>query len=142
MKIADFGVSSVLANTMAQCTSYVGTSAYLSPERINPPAGGGEYNGYASDVWSLGVTLLELALGRFPFGPPGQVADWMTLFGAIVYNDPPQAPEHFSPQFRDFISSCLQKDFNKRASISALIQHPFASMHQETAWADLRTLLQ
>ncbi|CAI5986613.1 unnamed protein product [Closterium sp. NIES-65] len=102
VKIADFGVSKELASTLAQCNSYVGTSAYLSPERINPPPGEG-YDGYLSDVWSMGLSLLELVIGRFPYVQAGQSADWMTLFGAIVFNEPPEAPGSCSPEFQDFI---------------------------------------
>ncbi|CAI5458723.1 unnamed protein product [Closterium sp. Yama58-4] len=96
VKIADFGVSKELASTLAQCNSYVGTSAYLSPERINPPPGEG-YDGYLSDVWSMGLSLLELVIGRFPYVQAGQSADWMTLFGAIVFNEPPEAPGRADP---------------------------------------------
>eukprot|EP00897_Mesotaenium_endlicherianum_P002180 jgi/Mesen1/1990/ME000147S01081 len=141
VKIADFGVSTTLDNTLAQCNSYVGTSAYLSPERINPPPAGGRYNAYAGDVWSLGLTLLELKMGRFPYLQPGQTADWMTLFGNIVYNDPPVAPEACSLAFRSFISSCLQKDPMRRPSVRQLIEHPFAQMYQEPRFTDLRCLL-
>lgn len=61
IKLCDFGVSSELVNSMAE--TFVGTSTYMSPERIS----GGQYN-VRSDVWSLGITLLELAIGYFPWG--------------------------------------------------------------------------
>lgn len=126
---------------MAHCNSYVGTSAYLSPERINPPQAGSGYDGYASDVWSFGLTLLELALGRFPYVQAGQAADWMTLFGAIVFNDPPQAPQTFSPEFRSFINACLQKEPKQRASVASLLEHPYCLKYREPQWMDLTPLL-
>ncbi|KAK7032512.1 MAP kinase kinase (MEK) [Paramarasmius palmivorus] len=60
IKLCDFGVSGELINSLAN--TFVGTSIYMSPERIQ----GGEYS-VKSDVWSLGITIVELAHGRFPF---------------------------------------------------------------------------
>ncbi|EJU03332.1 kinase-like protein [Dacryopinax primogenitus] len=60
IKLCDFGVSGELINSIAD--TFVGTSTYMSPERIQ----GAQYT-VKSDVWSLGITLIELALGRFPF---------------------------------------------------------------------------
>jgi len=60
IKLCDFGVSGELINSIAH--TFVGTSIYMSPERIQ----GAEYS-VKSDVWSLGISLIELALGRFPF---------------------------------------------------------------------------
>ncbi|CAI5991867.1 unnamed protein product [Closterium sp. NIES-64] len=141
VKIADFGVSKELASTLAQCNSYVGTSAYLSPERINPPPGEG-YDGYLSDVWSMGLSLLELVIGRFPYVQAGQSADWMTLFGAIVFNEPPEAPGSCSPEFQDFIRCCLQKEPKKRKSAAELLEHPFCQLLVgDPKWTDLKQLL-
>ncbi|KAK8865971.1 hypothetical protein IAR55_001120 [Kwoniella newhampshirensis] len=77
IKICDFGVSGELINSIAN--TFVGTSTYMSPERIQ----GAPYT-IKSDVWSLGISLIELALGRFPFsdspeaeleeGPPSPTA--------------------------------------------------------------------
>ncbi|KAG2243109.1 hypothetical protein Bca52824_095042 [Brassica carinata] len=50
---------------MDPCNSSVGTIAYMSPERINTDLNHGRYNGYAGDVWSLGVSILEFYLGGF-----------------------------------------------------------------------------
>ena len=64
VKIGDFGVSGRLADSVAKCDSWVGTVTYMSPERIS-----GEAYAFDSDVWSLGLSLLECATGRFPYPP-------------------------------------------------------------------------
>jgi serine/threonine protein kinase len=62
VKIADFGVSGHLASNVSKCVSWVGTATYMSPERIK-----GDCYSFDSDLWSLGLTLLEGALGTFPY---------------------------------------------------------------------------
>ena len=86
VKIADFGVSGELHHTLAKCASWVGTVHYMSPERIQ----GGAYS-YDSDVWSLGITLLELASGAFPYPPErnGHRLSFWDLLDAIVESPPP-----------------------------------------------------
>ncbi|KAI5683313.1 hypothetical protein M9H77_04541 [Catharanthus roseus] len=129
VKIADFGVSKIMCRTLDPCNSYVGTCAYMSPERFDPDTYGnnndGSYNGYASDIWSLGLTLLELYLGHFPYLGEGQRPDWATLMCAICFGEPPSLPESVSKEFRSFIECCLQKDSSKRWKASQLLGHPF-----------------
>ncbi|KAK2664600.1 hypothetical protein Ddye_003174 [Dipteronia dyeriana] len=125
IKISDFGVSKIMCRTLDPCNSYVGTCAYMSPERFDPDSYGGSYNGYAGDIWSLGLTLLELYLGHFPFLQPGQRPDWATLMCAICFGDPPGLPDGASEEFRSFIECCLQKESNKRWTASELLNHPF-----------------
>ncbi|KAH0455950.1 hypothetical protein IEQ34_015982 [Dendrobium chrysotoxum] len=125
IKIADFGVSKIIRRSLDPCLSYVGTSAYMSPERFDPDSYGGNYDAYAADVWSLGLTVLELHLGHFPLLPPGQRPDWATLMCAICFGEPPEMPETVSGDFRDFISRCLQKESSKRWSVEQLLAHPF-----------------
>ncbi|KAF6150010.1 hypothetical protein GIB67_036165 [Kingdonia uniflora] len=127
VKIADFGVSKIMCRTLDPCDSYVGTCAYMSPERFDPDTYGANYNGYAGDIWSLGLTLLELFMGHFPFSPPGQKVDWATLMCAICFGDTPSLPENASPEFTDFINCCLQKDSIKRWTVLQLLSHPFVS---------------
>lgn len=129
VKIADFGVSTVLAHTLAQCNSFVGTCAYMSPERFDPDGNGGEY-GYSADIWSLGLTLLECAIGRFPCLQPGEKPDWPTLMCAICLGDPPSPPNDASPEFRNFIVLCLQKDAVRRPSAEKLLTHPFVRKYE------------
>ncbi|KAL6962953.1 Mitogen-activated protein kinase kinase 9 [Sarracenia purpurea var. burkii] len=127
VKIADFGVSKIMCRTLDPCNSYVGTCAYMSPERFDPDTYGGNYNGYAGDVWSLGLTLMELYMGHFPFLPPGQRPDWATLMCAICFGEPPSLPEGVSEEFRSFLLCCLQKESGKRWTAAQLLTHPFVS---------------
>jgi serine/threonine protein kinase len=100
VKIADFGILAELANTQAKCKTFVGTALYMSPERIQSQ----EYS-YASDVWSLGLTLMTCALGKVPYetesGYWGLVAD-------ISEKPVPPMPKTFSGACRSFIACCLQ----------------------------------
>ncbi|XP_022858100.1 probable serine/threonine-protein kinase PBL7 [Olea europaea var. sylvestris] len=62
-------------------------------ERFDPNTYGGNYNGYARDIWSLGLTLLELFMGHFPYLLEGQRPDWATLMCAICIGEPPNLLE-------------------------------------------------
>ncbi|KAK3034041.1 hypothetical protein RJ639_032963 [Escallonia herrerae] len=125
VRIADFGVSKIMCRTLDACNSYVGTCAYMSPERFDPDTYGANYNGYAADIWSLGLTLMELYMGHFPFLPAGQRPDWATLMCAICFGEPPSLPEGASDEFRSFMECCLQKESGKRWTVSQLLSHPF-----------------
>ncbi|KAL5200673.1 hypothetical protein ABZP36_021876 [Zizania latifolia] len=128
VKIADFGVGRILKQTMDACNSSVGTIAYMSPERINTDLNDGAYDGYAGDIWSFGLSILEFYMGRFPFGENlGKQGDWAALMCAICYSDPPEAPATSSPEFRSFVGCCLQKNPAKRPSAAQLMQHPFVA---------------
>ncbi|GAA0173626.1 hypothetical protein Leryth_011378 [Lithospermum erythrorhizon] len=128
VKIADFGVSRILSQTMDPCNSSVGTIAYMSPERINTDLNHGQYDGYAGDIWSLGVSILEFYLGKFPFAV-GRQGDWASLMCAICMAPPPEAPGSASREFRDFIACCLQRDPPRRWTAVRLLQHPFIVMN-------------
>ncbi len=62
---------------------------------------------YADDIWSLGLTLLELYLGHFQVLPLGERPDWETLMFAICFGDSPSLPEHASEGYWSFIQCCL-----------------------------------
>ncbi|KAH1055254.1 hypothetical protein J1N35_033319 [Gossypium stocksii] len=104
VKITDFGVSAIMTSTSGLANTFVGTYNYMSPERII----GGNY-GNKSDIWSLGLVLLECATGQFPYSPPDQAAGWTNfyeLMEQIVEQPPPCAPsDRFSPEFCSFISA-------------------------------------
>jgi len=126
VKIADFGVSKILVRSLDYCNSYVGTCAYMSPERFDSEsAGGSSGDVYAGDIWSFGLMMLELLVGHFPLLPPGQRPDWATLMCAVCFGEPPRAPEGCSEEFRDFVDCCLRKDSSKRWTAPQLLGHPF-----------------
>ncbi|KAH0970751.1 hypothetical protein GBA52_022907 [Prunus armeniaca] len=130
IKITDFGVSAIKASTSEQANTFVGTFNYMSPERIV----GGNYS-YKSDIWSLGLVLLECATGQFPYLPPDQARLWDSFFelmSAIVEQPPPCAPsDQFSQEFCSFISACVQKDPKDRSSAQDLLTHPFINMYDD-----------
>jgi len=72
VKITDFGVTAGLHDSVSTCTTFVGTVTYMSPERIRNSS----YS-YAADIWSLGLTVLEFATGRFPYCVNGGLSDLM-----------------------------------------------------------------
>ena len=97
--MADFGVSGELTASLAN--TFVGTSAYMSPERIQ----GLKYS-VQCDVWSVGLTLLELITGSFPFsGEGGRPLSVFELLQLIVNeNIPTPPPGQFSREFDSFIA--------------------------------------
>ncbi|KAJ1506296.1 MAP kinase kinase (MEK) [Coelomomyces lativittatus] len=121
IKICDFGVSGEAINSVVK--TFVGTSAYMSPERIK-----GESYSVQSDVWSLGITLMELAIGRFPF-PEGDEPVQLAVFELLEYivnEEVPRLPKGiFSEPFEKFVHVCLTKDSNKRPTPSQLMHHSF-----------------
>ncbi|XP_061339948.1 mitogen-activated protein kinase kinase 9-like [Gastrolobium bilobum] len=130
IKIADFGVSKHVS--ACTCNTYVGTCAYMSPERFNPNGDEGNYNGFAADIWSFGLTLFELYVGHYPFLQPGQTPTWTNLMCAICFGDPPSLPETASPEFRSFMECCLKKESGERWTAAQLLTHPFVYKDPET----------
>lgn len=128
IKICDFGVSGNLVASIAKTN--IGCQSYMAPERIsgggiaqagaNP--GGGTYS-VQSDIWSLGLTIIECAMGRYPY-PPETYGNIFSQLSAIVDGDPPDLPQGgFSPLAHDFVRGCLNKIPKLRPTYSMLLQH-------------------
>jgi serine/threonine protein kinase len=119
IKLCDFGVASETAvNSIAD--TFVGTSTYMAPERIQ----GGAYT-VRSDVWSVGLTVMELAVGRFPFDTSDSAAGdrasagpmgILDLLQQIVHESAPKLPKSdaFPPILHDFVGKCLLKKPEER----------------------------
>lgn len=130
VKICDFGVSGNLVASIAKTN--IGCQSYMAPERISgggvPQAGANPGNGtysVQSDVWSLGLTIIECAMGRYPY-PPETYNNIFSQLSAIVDGEPPNLPtEGFSQAARDFVRSCLHKIPKLRPAYSTLLQHPW-----------------
>ncbi|KAF6095256.1 mitogen-activated protein kinase kinase 3 [Phyllostomus discolor] len=119
VKMCDFGISGYLVDSVAK-TLDAGCKPYMAPERINPELNQKGYN-VKSDVWSLGITMIEMAILRFPYG------SWGTPFQQLkqVVEEPsPQLPaDRFSPEFVDFTAQCLRKNPAERMSYLELMIH-------------------
>ncbi|TGJ82235.1 hypothetical protein E0Z10_g6520 [Xylaria hypoxylon] len=112
IKLCDFGVSGELVNSIAD--TFVGTSTYMAPERIQ-----GEKYTVKSDVWSFGLTIMELAIGKFPFAASEQLSDGdgapagiLDLLQQIVHEPAPRLPKSdaFPAILEDMIQKCLFKE--------------------------------
>uniref|UniRef100_A0ACD5WAD6 Uncharacterized protein n=1 Tax=Avena sativa TaxID=4498 RepID=A0ACD5WAD6_AVESA len=88
VKIADFGIAKVLARAGDGCIDYEGTAAYMSPERFDSERRH-DADPFAADVWGLGVTILELLMGRYPLLADGQKPTRAALICAICFREMP-----------------------------------------------------
>lgn len=119
VKLCDFGVSGNLVASKAKTN--IGCQSYMPPERI---ANKGNDNSYTvqSDVWSLGISLVETATGKFPYPESKSIFDQLT---SIVHGEPPKLPNRFSKAARDFIARCCEKLPEKRPGYNELLNHPW-----------------
>eukprot|EP00768_Dysnectes_brevis_P002146 gnl/Dysnectes_brevis/1679_a1909_1878.p1 GENE.gnl/Dysnectes_brevis/1679_a1909_1878~~gnl/Dysnectes_brevis/1679_a1909_1878.p1 ORF type:complete len:436 (+),score=131.65 gnl/Dysnectes_brevis/1679_a1909_1878:132-1439(+) len=116
IKLADFGVSAQLTSTLSKRQTAIGTPFWMAPEVIRET----KYDASA-DIWSLGITLFELMEGK----PPLSDMHPLRAMWHIPNLAPPRLGEQHSPEARDFVERCLQKDPAARASSEELMQHPF-----------------
>ncbi|KAG6636468.1 serine/threonine-protein kinase BLUS1-like isoform X2 [Carya illinoinensis] len=124
VKLADFGVSACLFDTgdrQRSRNTFVGTPCWMAPEVLQPGSG---YNSKA-DIWSFGITALELAHGHAPFSkyPP------MKVLLMTIQNAPPgldyDRDKRFSKSFKEMVAMCLVKDQTKRPTADKLLKHSF-----------------
>ncbi|CDM38350.1 hypothetical protein DTO013E5_6525 [Penicillium roqueforti] len=134
IKICDFGVSGNLVSSIAKTN--IGCQSYMAPERIS--GGGMQQSGapsagtysVQSDVWSLGLSVIECAMGRYPY-PPETFNNIFSQLHAIVHGDPPTLPEGFSEQAHAFVKACLDKNPKNRPTYNMLLRHPWLASLME-----------
>ncbi|CAA2956523.1 serine threonine- kinase fray2 [Olea europaea subsp. europaea] len=124
VKLADFGVSASMfdkGDRQRSRNTFVGTPCWMAPEVLQPGTG---YN-FKADIWSFGITALELAHGHAPFSkyPP------MKVLLMTIQNAPPgldyDRDKRFSKSFKELVAMCLVKDQTKRPTAEKLLKHSF-----------------
>eukprot|EP00818_Percolomonas_sp_WS_P001968 CAMPEP_0117447898 /NCGR_PEP_ID=MMETSP0759-20121206/7114_1 /TAXON_ID=63605 /ORGANISM="Percolomonas cosmopolitus, Strain WS" /LENGTH=500 /DNA_ID=CAMNT_0005240251 /DNA_START=196 /DNA_END=1695 /DNA_ORIENTATION=+ len=125
IKLADFGVSGELTKTISKrCQTVIGTPLWMSPELLQEE----KYDG-KTDIWSLGITCIEMAHGV----PPLHDVNPMRAIFMIPTRPAPKLDDSFSEDFKDFVYQCLQKKPAQRPTASDLLEHPFIKKAKSSA---------
>jgi mitogen-activated protein kinase kinase 1 len=119
IKLSDFGVSKEMGS-MSMARTWVGTFRYMAPERIES-----EPYDAASDIWSMGLVLIECATAAYPY-PAGSVIE---MVQCIRDHEFPPIVGDFSDEFRTFARKCMQKDPARRSTAEELLTSPWLQMH-------------
>ncbi|PHT43194.1 hypothetical protein CQW23_17219 [Capsicum baccatum] len=113
-KIADFGC----ARAAASAETISGTPMFMAPEVAR-----GEEQGCPADIWALGCTIIEMAIGRLPWA---NVTNAASLLYQIAFSgQSPEIPKFLSLEARDFLIKCLRRDPKERWAAKQLLKHPF-----------------
>uniref|UniRef100_A0A8D0CJJ4 non-specific serine/threonine protein kinase n=1 Tax=Scleropages formosus TaxID=113540 RepID=A0A8D0CJJ4_SCLFO len=122
VKLVDFGVSAQLDRTVGRRNTFIGTPYWMAPEVIACDENPDSTYDYRSDIWSLGITALEMAEGA----PPLCDMHPMRALFLIPRNPPPKLKsKKWSKKFVDFIEGCLVKTYASRPSTEQLLKHSF-----------------
>lgn len=133
VKLADFGVSTQLSNNLSKRITFVGTPYWMAPEIIKHD----EYS-FSADIWSLGITAIEMAFGR----PPLSQFHPFDVLSKIINDDPPNLGSQFSDDFNDFVNLCLKKDPSDRSNSKSLLNHKFLKQGKSLNGGEMRKLLE
>ncbi|XP_044883618.1 serine/threonine-protein kinase 10 isoform X2 [Mauremys mutica] len=123
IKLADFGVSAKNIKTLQRRDSFIGTPYWMAPEVVMCETMKDTPYDYKADIWSLGITLIEMA----QIEPPHHELNPMRVLLKIAKSDPPtlNCPSKWSPEFKDFLKTALDKNPETRPSAAQLLEHSF-----------------
>ncbi|XP_005996976.1 serine/threonine-protein kinase 10-like [Latimeria chalumnae] len=125
VKLADFGVSAKNATSTQRRASFIGTPYWMAPEVVICETSKDTPYDYKADIWSLGITLIEMA----EMEPPHHELNPMRVLLKITKAEPPtlRTPKRWSSDFKDFLKKALEKNVEARWSANQLLQHPFVA---------------
>ncbi|XP_054907266.1 serine/threonine-protein kinase 10 [Poeciliopsis prolifica] len=123
IKLADFGVSAKNTKTLQRRDSFIGTPYWMAPEVVMCETMKDAPYDYKADIWSLGITLIELA----QIEPPHHELNPMRVLLKVAKSEPPtlDQPSKWSRDFKDFLRKALDKNPESRPSAAQLLEHPF-----------------
>ncbi|KIY62835.1 kinase-like protein [Cylindrobasidium torrendii FP15055 ss-10] len=124
VKVCDFGVSKQLENSKVARTN-IGCQTYMAPERIQGESRQslGDYT-VAADVWSVGLTAIEVACGHYPW-PMNFMSEAFAQLSCIMHGDLPTLPPGYSEAANHWVDGCLNRNPDKRPTYQQLIDHPW-----------------
>ncbi|XP_038269243.1 serine/threonine-protein kinase 10 [Dermochelys coriacea] len=125
IKLADFGVSAKNIKTLQRRDSFIGTPYWMAPEVVMCETMKDTPYDYKADIWSLGITLIEMA----QIEPPHHELNPMRVLLKIAKSDPPtlNCPSKWSSEFKDFLKTALDKNPETRPSAAQLLEHSFVN---------------
>ncbi|EGV63369.1 kinase-like protein [Yamadazyma tenuis ATCC 10573] len=133
VKLCDFGVSGNLVSSLAKTN--IGCQSYMAPERIKTMNPDDNTYSVQSDIWSLGLTILEIAKGNYPY-PAETYENIFSQLSAMVDGEPPKLDANlFSKEAQQFVQSCLNKNPDLRPSYQDLLEHPWLVKYKDTPMA-------
>ncbi|XP_044139032.1 serine/threonine-protein kinase 10-like isoform X1 [Bufo gargarizans] len=131
IRLADFGVSAVNSQTLQRRSSFIGTPYWMAPEVVMCETCKDAPYDYKADIWSLGITLIELAETQ----PPNHEMNPTRVLLKILKSQAPSLKYRhlWSQDFKDFLYKCLQRNPQERSSTSELLEHSFVSKDVDNA---------
>lgn len=124
-KLSDFGLARDMEEGSSRTDTFVGTVTYMSPERLQ----GTKYT-YASDIWGLGISILECVMGRHPFA---RMASYFAVLESAKSNPSSLVEDDVSPELLDFIRLCTFIDPDQRPKATELLEHKWIKSQRDNA---------
>uniref|UniRef100_A0ACD6AC01 Uncharacterized protein n=2 Tax=Avena sativa TaxID=4498 RepID=A0ACD6AC01_AVESA len=120
IKLADFGASKQVEKLATAAKTMKGTPYWMAPEVIV-----GSGHDFSADIWSVGCTVIEMVTGKTPWNQ--EIQEVSLLYYVGMTKSHPPIPDHLSPEAKDFLLKCLQKEPELRSAASDLLRHPFVT---------------
>lgn len=130
IKLSDFGLAKTMDVGHSLADSFIGTFEYMAPERL-----AGEPYSFSSDIWSFGLSIHTLAVGKFPYN--NKKGFWELLHITQQDNRPLPSSKEFSSSFIDLISASTSRNMKDRPTADQLLRHPFVQSRLEIVPSDI-----